>query len=246
MFIHIFNKLKYYLPTYATFLYRHYSYIKRFIPLLDKASANHSDPILHVIEIKNTHNQSYKSICGSKKLVTYFCRYTDADTKRVVWKFKYYKNKQATSFLGDMLYDELVSHASKTAHAVHKKILLIHPPSTSFMKRLKDFDHMKTLLEHIDALDMGEFFAVCTHAVLPTISSIQLPHQHTSNKETRIMNSRDRFVLSEAFKTYICNTQPTHIYCIDDVVTTGSTLSAISELCAIHTHITPELFALCG
>ncbi len=155
----------------------------------------------------------------AKVPVLYKFNYRNLEIKRLVWQFKYYKNKasrEALEILGDHLYDELVSIVSDRICAIpfQKSVVLVHCPSSTYFKGEKDFDHMKELLLYIDYVgnthskgfierQSTNFFTICTHAILPNLKSgTQKQAQHFGNRAERFKWSKDRFIISERFEEY--------------------------------------------
>ena len=220
----------------------------------------------HIQYIASTPITLHKKIKDSYRKIISFTKYRDIPTQKTLWKFKYFNNAHMRSIYAQLLYDELIAHAteSSTAHTtrthyfitledtshllstVFSKIILIHPPSSSFFRNEKKFDHMKEVLQHVDSID-GSFFTVCTHAVLPSQRNSVTLSQHTQSRDTRIQSAESKFILSPVFVAFIKEQYTSnipHIYCIDDVATTGATLHSVSVHCEKELGILPTLFSI--
>lgn len=153
--------------------------------------------------------------------------------------------------------------------------IVLHYPSSSYFKGKKKFDHMKELTLLLDSLqNMYEpFFVCCTHAILPNQNVGQnnawqnLQSQHTGSRRQRFEWSKQRFVLSPDFEKFIegrgkgtqdsdqgvmrvhvphtSHIHKTHIYCIDDIVTTGASMQAVSDILEDKYNVKVFKFCVC-
>lgn len=203
--------------------------------------------------------------------IRYFARYRDPAVKNMIWQFKYYLNSRAMTWCAYILYDELIAEASDrvTRAPFREPCPLIHCPSSTYFKGDKKFDHMKELLRAFEDLQdpAAPFFIPCVHAVLPNIGvkAVDAKAQHTGTRKERLEWAKQRFVISEKFEKYLMETAgPAYakdsriiqempgatdrsrtIYCIDDVVTTGASLNAISKMLERKFNVNVKAFCLC-
>lgn len=199
--------------------------------------------------------------------VFYSLMYRDAETKRVLWKFKYYLEPEAFRICTHILYDQLVADTSdRVAHIPFRTpYIILHYPSSSYFNGKKKFDHMKELLLLLDSLQDAHnpFFTCCTHAILPNQNSEHdLESQHAGSRRQRFEWSKQRFVLSPDFEKFMeCHQKgiqdsnqgivhtnvsyTSHIYCIDDVVTTGASLQAVSDILQEKYNVKVSKFCIC-
>ncbi len=185
----------------------------------------------------------------------YFMKYKDKSTKQVLWQFKYYLNPAALRLYTYILYDELVSTTTDRIRDIpfQKPHILVHCPSSTFFKGAKGFDHMKELLLKVDDLQSSEspFFECCTHAILPVMCIEKA--QHMGTRAERIEWAKKRFYISEIFEKFLMEQisdnleRKIHcqIYCVDDVITTGASLEAISDLFERKFNLKIKNFCLC-
>jgi hypothetical protein len=199
----------------------------------------------------------YENKPGTYANITYFMKYKKPMVKKRLWQFKYYLNPEVLLWCTYILYDELISVASDRVGDIPfaRPILLLHCPSSTYFKGAKKFDHMKESTEMFGYLQnpSDPFFISCTHAILPNISGekgSQLRAQHTGTRKERLEWASQRFFISEKFENYlkeksggVCSSWT--IYCIDDVVTTGASLGAISELLRKKFGAQIKSFCLC-
>lgn len=186
--------------------------------------------------------------------VFYSLRYKDAHTKKVLWKFKYYLDPEALRICTYILYDQLVADASDRVTKIPfcAPYIVLHYPSSSYFKGKKKFDHMKELTLLLDSLqNMNEpFFICCTHTILPNQNVGQnnawqnLQSQHTGSRRQRFEWSKQRFVLSPDFEKFMRNLRE-DIYCIDDIVTTGASMQAVSDILKDKYNVKVSKFCIC-
>lgn len=201
--------------------------------------------------------------------IQYALTYQNPEIKRLIWKFKYYLHQDALEMCANVLYDQLIADISDTISKIpfQKPYILVHCPSSTYFKGLKKFDHMKELTLRMDALQDSHnpFFTCCIHAIVPNERyAFGLDSQHTGTRAERLAWAKQRFELSESFVQYMRDVvadskqnTPDLIYCIDDVVTSGASMKAISQMLqeklnivragtmksAVHCKI--ELFCIC-
>lgn len=205
-------------------------------------------------------SSSHKVYAG----VTYFMEYQDVITKKMLWQFKYYLKPQSLAYCTYILYDELIAEMSDriTYSPFSRPNPLVHCPSSTYFKSGKKFDHMKELVVEFDTLQNADapFFVCCTHAILPNLKSSSdtgIQAQHTGSKKERFEWASKRFLISEKFEQYLRenylnkNSEKSDklgridtIYCIDDVVTTGASLKAISKLFQSKFNVHVKTFCL--
>jgi hypothetical protein len=186
---------------------------------------------------------------------TYFLKYKDPGVKYTLWQFKYYLNPKSLLWCTYILYDELISEASDRVGTIpfNNPLPLLHCPSSTYFKGAKNFDHMKELTERFGSLQNADapFFICCTHAILPKATSAAASRaQHTGSRKERLEWAEQRFFISERFEQYLrektsTTTEVQTVYCIDDVVTTGASLGAISVLLKKKFDVEVKSFCLC-
>lgn len=203
---------------------------------------------------------------------TYFLKYKDPEVKKRIWQFKYYLNQVALTECTYILYDELIAEVSDRVSQIPfcDPYPLIHCPSSTYFKGNKKFDHMKELVCKFDELQNPEshFFISCTHAILPRANQAtnsgdirlaghvgaetNMRAQHTGTRKERLEWADQRFFISEKFENYfkeklgdsVLSERPT-IYCIDDVITTGASLSSVSKLLQNKFNVRVKTFCIC-
>ncbi len=171
-----------------------------------------------------------------------FFSYKEKAVKKCIWDFKYYFKAFATEQFADILADELVSHLSDTIGNIpfNSPTLLTYCPSSSFASGKKAKDHMHELVLKIER-GTQSFVHICTGAI---VISKKAESQHFGNMAERQMWAKERFSLSTGFKGYIKTIPAVKIICVDDIITTGSTLKAVKNIFNSE-DFDLEFFALC-
>ncbi len=199
--------------------------------------------------------------------VFYSLKYKDNTAKKILWRFKYFLDQDALQICTYILYDQLVADASDKVTKIPFRgpHILLHYPSSTYFKSQKTFDHMKELTLLLDSLQdiHNPFFICCTHAVLPNQDVPEdLESQHTGSRKQRFEWSKKRFRLSPKFEKFMqCRLKTaeefgtktlrthisriSHIYCIDDVVTTGASMQALSDILQKKYNVKISKFCIC-
>ncbi|MCF7865400.1 MAG: hypothetical protein K9M11_02750 [Candidatus Pacebacteria bacterium] len=203
-----------------------------------------------LLEYREPYSKGYskKTYAGA----TYFMEYKNALVKRLLWQFKYFLNPIALRCYTYILYDELIAEVSDRIINIpfSTPYPLIHCPSSTYFKNEKDFDHMKELILYFEKLQnpSSPFFLTCTHAVLPKVSNSPTSKaQHTGTRKERFEWAEQRFIISDKFEEYLIkqSNRKINLYCIDDVVTTGASLNAISKMFKERFGLNVRTFSLC-
>lgn len=176
----------------------------------------------------------------------FFFKYRDQSVKRCVWDFKYYLNGSALGLMADIMSDEIIAKLSSTVSSLpfRKPARIIYAPSSSFASGKRNWDQMHELSVEIAsrANPLFPLMAVANSAISFTDGNADQKSQHESSRNERIMSVRSKFKISESgLRSLGCCT----FFCIDDVMTTGATLSAISELVMTETGARVSCLAFC-
>lgn len=200
--------------------------------------------------------------------VLYWLQYQEDKTKKLIWKFKYFLDTEALRVCTYILYDQLVADVSDRVNRIpfSTQHIVLHYPSSTYFKGKKQFDHMKELILSMDALQNihEPFFLCCTHAILPNQNQIDvLKSQHAGSRRQRIEWSKKRFVLSPQFDEFMQKPENwqnhysihnpitnhtsriSHIYCIDDIVTTGASMKSVSDMLQEKYGVKVSKFCIC-
>jgi predicted amidophosphoribosyltransferase len=144
--------------------------------------------------------------------------------------------------LGDELVAEKSDRLSGYISDSDSLSILIYVPSSAHALGKKKFDHMEQCLKQIEK--SCENFFVLVSGVVQINKSRLKESQHNLNKKERIQNNKDKFYLHVNFINYLYSLGPrrVHIYCIDDITTTGSTFDSVANL--IHKEL-PRTLITC-
>ena len=158
-----------------------------------------------------------------------FFSYHDASVKAPIWDFKYKLRERALDELAGLMADELIAHLTDSLSdaCFQGPAYLIYCPSSSFAAGKKAWDHMEKLSLQIESLINPKFpfLYICTNAVQVRSTD---ESQHEGTKGQRLKWSTERYGLSPAFQAAL--RPDIRIICIDDIITTGSTLRAVRQL----------------
>ena len=146
--------------------------------------------------------------------------YTNPYIKRIIWNFKFKRKKEETIALSYILYDEIISILSDSIPK--RNVTLLYPPSSSYVLGKKNFDHMENLSKHLFELQNIKFpFFKIEYDAIGIKDNIHI--QHTGTKTERREWSKNKYILVKQIDSRT-------VICIDDVLTTGSTLKSINDL----------------
>lgn len=167
-------------------------------------------------------------------------RYADPYIRKIILEIK--RNSKYTEAhalcvtVQDHLIQIIQTH-KREFHVSHN--ILIYVPSSAQILRLKKFDHMEELLRRDtnSFKTLQNFFTIFLRGIEINEDKIQ-KSQHSLSRTERMKLSKDKFKVSKNLSAYISqhnihNTShehTLHIYCIDDVTTTGATFGAIKSL----------------
>jgi predicted amidophosphoribosyltransferase len=178
-----------------------------------------------------------------------FFRYKDAFMKRCLWDFKYYLEPDAISFIADVYSDEMIAILSDTVNMLPlgAPAYIIHAPSSSFTSGKRAWDQMHELSKTIAArmnID-NPFMSSLDDAILFNDFVRTEKSQHESSRSERLNSSKDKFCLSGEFCEILSIRRGSKVICIDDVTTTGATLSSICGLVKKYSDVELVCMALC-
>jgi predicted amidophosphoribosyltransferase len=175
-----------------------------------------------------------------------------------VFEFNSAKSKQSMYFMFSYLQDEIQKKifgvkkalpediawatAQFTSHITNQvprdttkiRIGIVPIPSRGYFRREKDNDHMLVVAKEIKKRIASTNMYNANVHVLDCLIPLSLSQQKKLSKEDRENRQHDMFTIDPIIKLFINRNQYTHIWIIDDVITTGSTLIAASQLISEH------------
>jgi len=143
--------------------------------------------------------------------------YRDKKVKAIVWELKYKENTRALDFIGKIIFEEIIALMSDIIlFDAEAEFVLIPIPISSERRALRGFNQSEYIAKAILEHDIGRKLLYAPQWLLKTKETES--QSHTRVREERMKN------LSGCFEANP-NVASKYIFLIDDVVTTGSTLS---------------------
>lgn len=174
----------------------------------------------NIRKIENTSSEDLLRLLPTSESTTdttTLFTYADERVKHLVWEIKYYRNEKITSIVGKLLaqkIEEKVKRAEKT-----EAYYLVPIPLTAKRLRERGYNHTELLAKAILKY-MPENFEL---AALFLKKIRHTPKQHSiENREDRFINIAGAFEVPVPQRGAV---KDAHILIIDDVVTTGATVS---------------------
>lgn len=135
--------------------------------------------------------------------------------KKLIYQFKYKPYLSSlSSFLGDLLYESLIQK-EEFVRALKNDIILIPIPLSPGKLRKRGYNQAEIL-----AKELSKKFNLKVVNALERVKETR--SQVGLNKEQRRENMKEAFALRKKFETSIKNK---NIFLVDDVLTTGATMS---------------------
>jgi competence protein ComFC len=150
--------------------------------------------------------------------------YRDPITKAAIWNLKYYRKRHLGTILGQLLYENLIEEISEIkSFASGRPILVIPTPLSRNRNKTRGYNQARILATHFCACETKEIFELRDDLVCKTIDTA--PQARIQNRAERLRNIRGAF---EVTKSEIVRGRT--IIVIDDVTTTGATLTEIMKV----------------
>lgn len=145
--------------------------------------------------------------------------YKDPFARKLIWQIKYKANKIVSHNLAVLLYDLILEEISdETTFAKFEQILLVPIPCSTKRRKEKGFNQTEVLVEELYKIDRGENFKL-GKSILKKMKDT--PHQvNVKNREKRLKNLEGSFAVTDGV-----DLKRTCVILIDDVITTGATMS---------------------
>lgn len=149
------------------------------------------------------------------KIVSLF-QYKDPLIKQMIWLLKYKRNLHVAKLFASILNDYLVEEISdEIIFSRDTKIIIIPLPLFRKRERERGYNQMKLITDELQKL--GEFII---DIKILTKEKHTAPQTSLSKKESRAKNIKGAFKVRNKD-----NLKNIHVILIDDVLTTGSTLT---------------------
>ena len=144
--------------------------------------------------------------------------YRNAFVKEAIWQIKYKCNGKILKLISSIIYDHIISEISeKAVFENFTKPIAIPVPLSYGRQRSRGFNQSALLVQELSKLDLGNLFE-SEFNILTKIRDT--PNQTSLKRSVRLKNVLGCFGVSDKEKIRNQN-----IILIDDVTTTGATLS---------------------
>ena len=150
--------------------------------------------------------------------------YRDKKVRAIIWEIKYRGNKKLASLCGEIIYNNLLEELSdRGLFENFNKPLLIPIPVTDTRRRERGWNQMELIALNILKFDTEhtlEYAPDLVKKIKDTKSQTK-----TQNKKERLENLKGSFSVEMTEKLHNRN-----IILLDDVITTGSTISEVKKV----------------
>ncbi len=153
-----------------------------------------------------------------------FFSYETHTTRTLIWQLKYKGNKKVASFFAQRMYDLLCEELSDfELYNNFKDPLLIPIPISKKRKWLRGYNQTELLAKELENIDQSKNFNYLKN-VLYKIKDTK-SQARLKDKKERQKNLKDSFTVKD-----ISRIKNRNIILLDDVLTTGSTLTEASRV----------------
>lgn len=144
--------------------------------------------------------------------------------KKLIWRLKYYRGRHLATRLAEIISEKLLEELADISNftAGDDKWLVIAVPQSTTRRRTRDFNQAETLAKNL-ALQNNDFLEFKTGLVIKTKDT--LPQAKILNRKKRLENVRGSFATTKAEGVY-----GRRVIIVDDVITTGATVSEIKRV----------------
>jgi competence protein ComFC len=172
--------------------------------------------------IKNVPEASFLSEFREKDIHPLWS-YRHPLIKRAIWELKYRRNEKITRLLAEILYEKIIAELEdEDSFANFKSPLLVPIPISKKRLRARGYNQTELLAEALEALDDRRSFTVGRDLLHKTKET--LPQTLMKDRERRLANLNGCFEVKNP--DLVCGR---NIILIDDVTTTGSTVSEATQ-----------------
>jgi ComF family protein len=177
--------------------------------------------------VKKLDEKTIYSLPKSQKVIdtewiTPLFQYKDTEVKAIIWELKYKENVSPLETIGKMIFEEIISVISDISlFNSNAEFLLIPIPITTESRVQRGYNQSELIAKSIIDCDIHRLLIYAPQWLRKVKET---PKQsHSNSKEERIKNLFDCFDADErVFGKYI--------FLIDDVVTTGTTLTEARKI----------------
>ncbi len=159
------------------------------------------------------------------KSITYPCpaysffNYRLSGVRAMIWRLKYRGDKSVAKLFAEKMYDQLVEELTELAEwSNFREPILVPIPMSKSKLRTRGFNQTEAICGALSHIDQGRFFSYkpnVLYKIKDTTSQARV-----KDRTERLKNLKDSFLVKD--KSLLKNQ---NIILLDDVLTTGSTLS---------------------
>jgi ComF family protein len=154
----------------------------------------------------------------AQSFITAIFDYQNPIIRGVIWKFKYKNARAVARCFGGILYDEIIGEISDDLRVSKNEVFLLVPiPLHKKRLRERGYNQSELLAREIIKYDTGKIFQIETRTLLRTRAT--KPQAKSEKRTKRFENLRG------AFRVDTKRVHGENIILLDDVTTTGATLS---------------------
>lgn len=154
----------------------------------------------------------------AQSFITAVFDYQNEAIRGVIWKFKYKNARAVAQYFGKKLYEEIIGDIGDNLHiSKNEKFLLVPIPLHKKRLRERGYNQSELLALEILKHDTEKIFELASDALTRARST--RPQAKSEKRAARFENLRGAFTASPE------SVVGKHIIIVDDVTTTGATLS---------------------
>lgn len=150
--------------------------------------------------------------------------YRDPLIKKAIWNLKYYKRRHLGKKLGEMLYEEFLEEVSDIRTlAKGQSIYIVPVPLSRTRRKMRGYNQAEVIARGFCEYGEKGVFKLQSDIILKKVDT--LPQARITNRVTRLRNIHNAFKITnpDLIRGKI-------IIIIDDVTTTGGTITEIIKL----------------
>lgn len=149
---------------------------------------------------------------------------------------------EGIQWAADNLFTVITGNTTKGTDKI--RIGIVPIPSRTYYRREKDHDHMLVVAKEIKRKAANSILYNINVDILDCLIPLTFAQQKKLTKEEREKRKEHMFTIDPIIKLLINRKKYTHVWIIDDVITTGSTLVEASRL--IESHINHQKLYVIG
>lgn len=177
-----------------------------------------------ILEIENISEEDIikniprANIINNQNNIKAIFKYKDKIIRKAIWEIKYSKNRVITKKFGKILYDFILEELSdEILFSNFQNPLLIPVPISKNNLKERGYNQCEEIIKEIKQNDTQNIFEISFDS-LQKIK--ETPHQSKLNNKTKRLSN-----LKNCFSANSSKIKNRNIVLIDDVITTGATMS---------------------